>query len=286
MPLPSIPSPVPGMGKMPNDFDLKRLTAHIHDICGIQIPPSKRNLLEGRLRKRMETLGLDGLEDYCRWVLTDDHLVTETDLLINAVTTNKTDFFREPAHFDYLTSTVLPEMTTGRQRPLRIWSSACSTGAEPYTLAMVVDAFLKQHGGPDYGILATDIDTQVLEVARQGIYSRDLIRPVPEALRNRYVMNAIGQDSAKVRIVPELRSAIGFAQLNLIDNHYPVGDPMDVIFCRNVLIYFNKHTQVRVVSQLVDKLRPGGFIMLGHTESAAGTDPRLRYVANTIFRKV
>jgi chemotaxis protein methyltransferase CheR len=266
-----------------DDFD--RLARLVGERCGIQLPAAKQTMLEGRLRRRARTLGIASLDGYCRYLFDADNLVDEAPHLINAVTTNKTDFFREPVHFDVLVKEILPDFAARTGRPMRVWSAACSTGAEPYTLAMVLDAYAARHGGPGYGILATDIDTEVLETARRGVYPRDMVEPVPPALRQAYVMESRDRTCDDVRISPTLRAAVGFARLNLMDSAYPVGKPMDVIFCRNVLIYFNKATQRQVVSRLVDALNPGGFLILGHSEGAAASDDRLNQVVNTIYRR-
>ncbi|VXC64084.1 CheR family methyltransferase [Sphingomonas sp. 8AM] len=266
------------------DFD--RIARYIYAQAGIRLPPAKLTMVEGRLRRRVRATGRDSLGDYCTWLFEDDHLDGERQHLLNAVTTNKTDFFREPKHFDYLQNVALPQMQAEGVRRLRLWSAACSTGAEPYTLAMVLDAFARDRRGPDYGILATDLDTEVLAAARRGIYAAAMVEPVPPALRHRYVLRPRDRTREEVRIVPELRSAIGFAQLNLIDDTYPVGEPMDMIFCRNVLIYFDKVTQEQVVRRLAACLRPGGLLFLGHSESVAGFTLPLTAVANTVFKKI
>ncbi len=262
-----------------------RLAAYIFDYSGIKMPESKKTMLEGRLRRRQRATGAQTLDEYCDYIFADENLAEEGLSLINAVTTNKTDFFREPGHFEYLSKVILPEMTARGVRSIRAWSAACSTGPEPYTLAMVLDDHAETHGGPAYGILATDLDTDVLETARSGIYPRELVDPVPDVLQRKYVM--FPRDAARrdVRMVPALRSAIGFARLNLMDDRYPVGEPMHLVFCRNVLIYFDKPTQKQVVSRLVDCLKPGGYLFLGHSESITGHDLPLTQVANTVFRK-
>lgn len=267
----------------PRDF--ARLAEFIGETAGIKLPESKISMLEGRLRRRVRATGHSTIADYCDWLFAGNLDEEESVHLINAVTTNKTDFFREPRHFDYLQSDILPAMKHAGKRTIRAWSAACSTGAEPYTLAMVLDAFATDHGGPDYGILATDLDTEVLEVARRGIYPLDMVDPVPPTLRNRYVMRAVSSGRRDVRIAPHLRAAIGFGRLNLMDSRYPVGEPMDIIFCRNVLIYFDKETQAQVIRRLVDCLKPGGHLFLGHSESMSETDLPITQVANTTFRR-
>ncbi len=267
----------------PRDFD--RLATFIYDKAGIRLVPAKITMIEGRLRRRVRSNGLASLRDYCSWLFDGDNLEGETEHLLNAVTTNKTDFFREPKHFDYLMATVLPGLRAAGAKRLRVWSSACSTGAEPYTLAMLLDSYAADHGGPDYGILATDLDSDVLKVARRGVYPAAMLDPVPPALRARYALKASDPKRNEMRIAPELRAAVGFARMNLMDARYPVGDPMDIIFCRNVLIYFDKPTQERVVRRLADCLRPGGLLFLGHSESITGFDLPLTSVSNTVFQR-
>ncbi|SEM56763.1 chemotaxis protein methyltransferase CheR [Sphingomonas gellani] len=267
----------------PRNFN--RLSAHIYDQAGIKMPASKQTMLEGRLRRRVRATGVADLNSYCDLLFDHDRVGAEALHLLNAVTTNKTDFFREPRYFDYLRQSILPALKTQGHRRIRAWSAACSTGAEPYTMAMVFDDFAERQGGPDYGVLATDLDTEVLETARRGVYPADMLDPVPAAMRDRYVMRPLQRGRGDVRIVPALRSAVGFARLNLMDARYPVGDPMDIIFCRNVLIYFDKPTQEKVVSRLCDQLRPGGWLLLGHSESIAGMDLPVKQVSNTVFQR-
>lgn len=270
-------------GISPRHF--KALAALIYQEAGIKMPPSKLTMLEGRLRRRVRALGLDSLDAYCAHVLSSEATAQERVHLINAVTTNKTDFFREPKHFDYLLNKILPTYADSGRRRIRAWSAACSTGAEPYTIAMVLEAFLEHHGGPDYEILATDLDTDVLQTALRGIYPEDMLAPAPRDLRRRYVLVPRDDNRREVRIAPVLRQKVSFGRLNLMDAHYPIGDPVDLIFCRNVLIYFDKPTQRQVVSRLLENLRPGGFLFLGHSESITGFDLPLATMANTVFQK-
>jgi len=268
-----------------NRRNFAMLSSYIYDYSGIKMPESKKTMLEGRLRRRLRATGCRTLDDYCDYVFKGDHVADEGLHLINAVTTNKTDFFREPAHFDYLTDTILPAFKASGMRTIRAWSAACSTGPEPYTMAMVLDDFADTRGGPSYGILATDLDTEVLAAARAGIYPSDLVEPVPADLQRKYVMRSLDPRRRDIRMRPELRSAIGFARLNLMDDRYPVGEAMHLIFCRNVLIYFDKPTQRKVVTRLVDCLAPGGYLFLGHSESITGLDLPLTQVANTVFKR-
>lgn len=264
--------------------NFERLARYIYDYSGIKMPSSKRTMLEGRLRRRLRVTGHETFDGYCDYLFKDDGLETESVFLIDAVTTNKTDFFREPRHFDYMASHVLPGFRAAGQRRIRAWSAACSTGAEPYTMAMVMQTFAEQAGGPDFQILGTDLSTEVLETALRGIYPDEMLNPVPADMR-RWVMKARDARRRESRIHPSLRAKLSLARLNLMDDTYAVGDPFDIIMCRNVMIYFDKPTQSKVLNRLCARLRPGGYLFIGHSESITGIDLPLVTVANTIFRK-
>ncbi|WP_246746061.1 MULTISPECIES: protein-glutamate O-methyltransferase CheR [unclassified Ciceribacter] len=262
------------------------LSGFIYDYSGIKMPSSKMTMLEGRLRRRLRATGIPTFNDYCDYLFKHDGIEKEGIFLIDAVTTNKTDFFREPKHFEYMTETALPELVAAGHKRLRLWSSACSIGAEPYTMAMVMQDFAERQGGIDYKIYATDLSTDVLQAARRGIYSADMVQPVPPEMRRKYLMVSRDPSRAEVRIHPHLRSMIGFGRLNLMDDAYRMGDPMQMIFCRNVLIYFDKPTQARVLSRLCDCLVKGGFLFVGHSETVTGIPLPVKQVANTVFKKV
>jgi chemotaxis protein methyltransferase CheR len=265
--------------------NFQRLSVYIYDYSGIKLPPSKLTMVEGRLRRRLRALQIASLDDYCAYVFEQGGLEQESVHLVNSLTTNKTDFFREPAHFDYIVQAALPGfMYQGRDR-LKMWSSACSTGAEPYTLAMVMSDFLKDHDGVNYSILATDLSTDVLDVARRGVYPQEQLAPTPAALRRKYVLESKDKAARLSRIAPSIRSKVAFARLNLMDDVYAVDRDMDIIFCRNVLIYFDKPTQQAVLSKLCDHLRPGGYLFLGHSESTTGLTLPLDQVTNTGFQR-
>jgi chemotaxis protein methyltransferase CheR len=268
-----------------SDRNFQRMADFIYDYSGIKMPMTKRTMLEGRLRRRLRVTGHVTFDQYCDHLFKDGGIEQETVYLIDAVTTNKTDFFREPNHFDYLMAHVLPVLEGEYGKRLRVWSSACSTGAEPYTLAMLLEQKAEGRSGFNYSILATDLSTEVLATARKGIYASDILAPVPAPLRQRYVMEHVDRRRHDVRIHPSLRSRIAFARLNLMDDSYSVGDPMQIIFCRNVLIYFDKVTQQKVLSRLCDCLVPGGYLFIGHSETVAGFDLPVKQVANTIFRR-
>ena len=271
-----------------SERDFRRLATFIETSCGIKMPLTKITMAEGRLRRRVRATGLATLSEYCRYLFEDGGLEVETIELINAITTNKTDFFREPEHFRYLAEHAVPKLMSSRAmkgKPLKVWSAACSIGAEAYTLAMVLAGLEQRHAGLRSSIVATDICTDVLKTAVLGIYPEAMIAPVPADLRRSYVMQARNPASQTVRIAPELRAMVSFGRINLMEAPYQMDREMDVIFCRNILIYFDKANQERVLQRLSDHLRPGGYMFLGHSETISGFDLPLEAVDATVFRR-
>ena len=266
------------------NFD--KLARFIYDYSGIKMPPTKLTMLEGRLRRRLRATNHVTFDDYCDFLFHEDGLEQESVYLIDAVTTNKTDFFREARHFEYMQQVALPALAASGVRTVRTWSSACSTGAEPYTMAMVLEEFTEARSDLNYSILATDLSTDVLQTAQRGIYAEDLVQPVPRDLHRKYIMVAKQPGRREIRISPVLRSSVGFARMNLMDDKYPVGDAMHMIFCRNVLIYFDKPTQSAVLTRLCNCLVKGGYMFIGHSESITGFDLPLKQVSNTVFQRV
>lgn len=270
--------------------DFSRLAQFINGYSGIKMPPNKITMVEGRLRRRVRDTGYPNLAEYCRYLFENGGLESETVHIIDAVTTNKTEFFREVEHFKILANTVLPGFVGARDPngriSLKFWSAACSTGAEPYTIAMVVADFAKKMPGLQASILATDLSTEVLEEALLGIYPESMIAPVPMPMRRNYLLKAKDRSRGVVRIVPELRKMMKFARLNLMATSYPVDRDMHVIFCRNILIYFDRPTQEAVLSRLCDHLIPGGYLFLGHSESLSGFSLPLASIGKTAFRRI
>ena len=273
-----------------NSRDFQRLSGFIYDELGIKMPEAKRSMLTGRLGKRLRALSLGSFGDYCDFLFSPEGQEQEMVHLINAVTTNKTDFFREPSHFDYLVHQALPELrrcgllTAGHK--LKLWSAGCSTGEEPYTLAMALAEVQAQSPGFGFEILATDISTRVLEVARRAVYPLERIDPVPSALKGKYLLKNRDRNNPMVRIVPELRSRVSFGRLNFMADSFGLREPVDIIFCRNVIIYFDKPTQERLMTKFCRHLRAGGYLFLGHSESLHGYDVPLTQVAPTVYRKL
>jgi chemotaxis protein methyltransferase CheR len=271
--------------------EFTRFSEFIIGQCGIKMPPSKKIMLEARLQKRLRALEIPTYGEYLTHILGEsgrDELVH----MLDAVTTNKTDFFREPVHFQYLAQTVLPEALAERMqaktpgRPFCVWSAGCSTGEEPYTLAMVLAEFSREHPDLRFSLMATDISTRVLDRAREGIYDADRVHSVPLALKQRYVLKSKDRGRNLVRIVPELRAAVLFKRLNLMEESFSFSEPLDVVFCRNVIIYFDRATQERLISRFCRVLKPEGYLFLGHSESVHGFDLPLRRITSTVYRKI
>ncbi len=267
------------------EFD--RLSEFIQAQYGIKMPASKKSMLEARLQKRLKTLGISCFREYCRYLFNDPDGKAELIHMIDAVTTNKTDFFREPTHFTYLVNTALPQLLRDNENSHRctVWSAGCSSGEEPYTLGMVLSEFASHQPGFHFSIIATDISSKILEKARLGIYEQDLIADVPSSFKLKYFMRSKDRIKGLVRIVPTLRSLIRFERLNLMDECYAFSEPVDIIFCRNVIIYFDRETQYKLLDRFCRCLRTGGYLFLGHSESVHGFDLPLARMAATVFRK-
>lgn len=272
-----------------SDSDLKRLSEFIYTYSGIKMSPEKKSLLEGRLKKRIRHLKIKSYSDYCDYVFSNEGMKNEIIHMVDSITTNKTDFFREPKHFEYITKILLPEMiknNSSQDLNLKIWCAACSSGEEPYTLAMVLSSFAEKRQGLDYAILASDISTNVLYKAIMGIYEEDRISPIPIFYKKKYLMRSKDSQKKQVRIIPELREKILFKRINLMEQSLPVIKTMDIIFCRNAIIYFDRKTQERVINNLCNHLRPGGYLFMGHSETLNGMRAPLENVGHTIYRKI
>jgi chemotaxis protein methyltransferase CheR len=268
--------------------DFEKLRQLIYAESGINLGLEKKTMIEGRLRRRLRSLNLASFSEYCERVFAHHGKEQELTQLIDVVTTNKTDFFREAGHFAYLVEKALPDLAArnGADRSSLMWSAGCSTGEEPYTLAMVLSEYAATTTGFRFRILATDISTAVLEKARMGIFSVEVVRPVPAELRTKYLMRSRDPRSNVVRVVPELRGVIDFRRLNFMDADFAMAETPEVIFCRNVIIYFDRETQVRLLQKLIQQLAPGGYFFAGHSESLQGMNLPLIPVAPSAYKKV
>lgn len=265
-----------------DDFEQVRVLVHRH--AGIHLSDSKANLVYGRLSRRLRSLQLQSFRDYLRYLHEHEH--SELTEFLNCITTNLTSFFRENHHFEVLRDRVLPELISVARvrRQLRLWSAGCSTGEEAYSLAMVLREVLPDNTGWNVKVLATDLDTRVLEIARAGEYDMERVRNVAFERLQRFFQCGTGSNLGKVRIGSELRQLITFKQLNLIDT-WPMRGPFDVIFCRNVVIYFDLETQSRLFDRFADILGDDGYLFVGHSETLQKVTNRFELAGQTVYRK-
>lgn len=263
------------------DFEVLRTLSNQHS--GILVPDDKFDMFYSRLSKRVRLLGFTTFRQYCQYLQTrpDDEFAQ----FINAITTNLTSFFRENHHFEYLSGTVIPELLKRNRecRQIRVWSAGCSTGEEPYSLAMT----LKEHVPADWDIkiLATDLDTNVLATASEGVYSRDRLANIDEQRLKRWFQRGVGIRTNKVRVKTELRQLIQFKRLNLMQE-WPMKACFDFIFCRNVLIYFDRETKAKLASRYAGLLKDGSYLFIGHSESLHQLNTEFNLIGKTIYKKV
>lgn len=268
-----------------SDADFTRFQSLIYEEAGIHLSQSKRAMLAGRLGKRLRALEIDGFYEYLQRVRRSSDELTQ---MLDIVTTNETRFFREQRQFEHLDNTIIPQWRADaeqgiRRRQVRVWSAGCSTGEEPYSLAMMLIAGL----GADWDIriLATDLSTRVLDLARKGAWSIEKSPQIPEAYLKAFMLRGGGSQHGKMKAGPEIRSVVRFARLNLHDDRYGVEGPFDMVLCRNVLIYFDAISRRGVIDRLIDHLAPGGALLIGHAETLHGITTRVRSIVPTVYRK-
>lgn len=261
----------------------------IYRESGINLTAAKKVMLEGRLQKRMRTLGITGFEEYYKFLMTPERHGEELVFLINEVSTNKTEFFRESDHFSFLCKVVVPEWLkrkekSGAAEPFRVWSAGCSTGEEPYTLAMVLQERLAQENR-DFTILASDISTRVLAEADKAIYSDLKMTTVPKYFLKKYFMRGTGRQAGCHKIVPELRRKVRFRRINFLDAAMEVGQAVDVIFCRNVMIYFDTATQEKLWYSFHGHLVERGYLFVGHSETLLRSIDYFERLVPAVYRR-
>jgi len=258
-----------------DDFD--RIKTLIYGSAGISLAPTKKDMVYSRLARRLRARQLDSFADYLRLLEEGDH--QEWEAFVNALTTNLTSFFREPHHFQILAEQLERAPVT---RPVSIWTCASSTGEEPYSIAMT--AFDALQGRAPVRILATDIDTNVLATARQGVYPLDQLQKISPELQKRHFLRGEGNHQGYARVKDELRRLVSFRQLNLLDATWPMRGRFDFIFCRNVMIYFDKPTQHAILKKLAAYLQPDGLLFVGHSESFHSASDLFKICGNTVYR--
>ncbi|MHC1480579.1 CheR family methyltransferase [Frateuria aurantia] len=264
------------------EADYRFLRDLIHARSGITLGDHKQRLLQGRLQRRLRSLKLDSFAAYCERVRNDPE--PEMAALLSAVSTNVTRFFRESHHFDYLAKELLPKWLAAGRTRLRLWSAGCASGEEAYTLAMVLERAVRESGrSVDALILATDLSIEALEAANAGVYRVDELTDVPADLRTRWFMRGTGLHEGEARIRPELREWIRFQRLNLLER-WPMQGQFDVIFCRNVVIYFDRDGKRRLFSRFAGQIQSRGYLFLGHSESMAGLSEDFDLIGRSIYQ--
>jgi chemotaxis protein methyltransferase CheR len=266
--------------------EFERLGKFIMSQFGIKMPSHKKIFLQNRLQKRLRELNIKNFIEYADYIFSPRGQQEELPKMVDAVSTNKTDFFREPVHFAFLLSKGLDDyFTRTGKKSISIWSAGCSSGEEPYTLAMILKEYGRTNLHFDFRILATDISNSVLQHAAVGIYNDNKIYPIPTGYHAKYLQKGTGTYEHKFRIDSDIRNKISFQQSNLLSNDYFGFGKFDIIFCRNVLIYFEREIQYRILAQLCRHLSTGGYLFLGHSESITGLDLPLEHIKPTIFMK-
>ena len=264
----------------PEEF--QRFRTLIYGESGIALNDEKHGLVSSRLSKRLRALGLSTFSDYYEHVTRDSNREEFTRML-DLISTNKTDFYREPRHFDFLREEILPQLES--DKVIRIWSSACSSGEEPYTIAMTLYDSVADPAQWDWKILATDLSTRMLEQAEAGVYDEERVHDVPPETVKRHFLRGRGSREGMLKVKPHLSGMVRFRRVNLMDERFPIKTPLDLIFCRNVMIYFDRPTQERLVNKFYQYLKPGGHLLIGHSESLQWVAHPFTTVAPTIYRK-
>ena len=266
------------------DAEFNKLSNFIYTNYGIKMPMAKRVMLQSRLQKRLKALKIYSFKEYVDFVFGKNGN-QEIVHMMDVVSTNKTDFYREATHFDFLNSNVLPELYQDNKF-IKLWSAGCSSGQEVYTLAIELSEFALKNHGFDFSIFGTDLSTIVLKKAINAIYPEEAVAMIPIEKKRRYLLKSKSKDKKLVRVNSNLRSKTKYQRLNFMDDNYSVNEKFDIIFCRNVLIYFDRETQERVINKLCNNLKLGGYFFLGHSESITNIKAPLKQIKPTIYTKI
>ncbi len=265
--------------------EFNKLSKFIMNEYGIKMPPEKRIMLQSRLQKRLKVLGMDSFNKYIEYLFSPHGMSEEVIHMMDVVSTNKTDFFRESVHFDYMLSDALPKLTEQGVKDYKIWSAGCSSGEEPYTIAITMNEFKETVRSLNYKITATDISTKVLQQGASGIYAEERIATIPQTIKKKYFLRSKNREDKKVRVISELRQKIEYGRLNLLELSTVNNPQYHIIFCRNVLIYFDRPTQFKILDALCSNIISGGYLFIGHSESITGLDLPIKSLIPTVFIK-
>lgn len=268
------------------DKEFATIANFIEKNVGIKMPENKRLMMQSRLMVRLRKLGMHAFSEYIEYVFHKDTKGEELILMIDALTTNKTDFFREADHFVYMTNSVLPEFAQKNKNTVKLWSAACSSGEEPYTLSIVMKEFMRKNPNKisAFTITASDISTKVLDKAIKAVYDLSALNEIAVDIKKMYFLKSTDKINPKVCVKPEVRKQIKFMRLNFMDDDFRMPETYQIIFCRNVLIYFDKETQEAVIRKLLRYLEPNGYLFLGHSETILNMDLPLKTVAPTVYQ--
>jgi chemotaxis protein methyltransferase CheR len=276
-----------GLHKELTGKEFQKLSQYVNSGFGIKLPESKKVMVQSRLMKRLRVLQMDSYSAYLEYVFSDEGKKGEMVHMIDAITTNKTDFFRERVHYDFLSNSVLKDfIAPSGIRKINFWSAGSSSGEEAYSLAITLEEFAAKQGRLNYNIVGTDLSTDILKKATTAIYTEQRIEDISLALKKKYFLRSSDPLHRTVRVVPELREKVQFRYLNFMDSDYRMPETFDVVFCRNVLIYFERDVQEAVINKLCRSLRSGGYFFLGHSESIMQMNVPLKQIKPTIFKKV
>lgn len=267
-----------------------KLGKMITDRYGIKMPIDKKIMFQARLQRRLRELEIFSFEEYALKLVSDDGESSEFSLLADFISTNKTDFFREKDHFDYLAEHILPEFLKNappnKQPEINVWSAGCSSGQEAYSIAITMEEFIRSKGVRfNYSVIATDISGRMLKAVREAIYPMDQINEISIELKHRYFLKSKSMKEPKIRVIKEVRNNVKLAYLNLMDDLYSFNTPFDVVFLRNTLIYFSSEVQKKVLTKVLDNLKVGGYLFIGHSESLINMDLPLQSIAPSVYFK-
>lgn len=270
----------------PSQF--KKLSEFIYTEYGIKMPPEKKIMLQSRLQKRLRALKIASYKEYIDYLFSKEGMKNELFHMIDMVSTNKTDFFREPTHFDILTKEILPTLIQKGivKGAVKVWSAGCSSGEEPYTIAIVMNEFCRLNTNCNFSILGSDISIRMLQHAATAVYDAEKVEVIPYDLKKKYLLKSKDAVNKTVRIAPFLRNKISFKRINFMSSTYNIMEKQDIIFCRNVLIYFDRETQERVIGNLCNNLKIGGYFFLGHSESIMNMNLPLKQIKPTVFMRI
>ncbi len=267
-----------------SDNNFKRFRKLIHENCGINLHDGKKELVRARLGKRMREIGCNSFSKYFR-IINDDRTGEELVKMLDAISTNLTSFFREEKHFQFMQEKLFPIYEKDKSKSLRFWSAGCSSGEEPYSLAILLQDNLSENGSIDIKIIATDISTKILSFAAQGVYAAKTVQKIPKYQLRKYFQYGINSQKGFYRVKQEIKDLVEFRRQNLT-GPFNFEFRFDVILCRNVMIYFNKETRDALIQKATDFLRDGGYLLVGHAESLTGIKHRLKYVQPSVYQKV